>query len=153
MAGVNGAFPSDFTRPIMPLMAPGAYKTYGMSMPLVTHWRQATCEEILCMHYLNGWKTILPADHEQVALVRSLKGRYSFTEEADDGLLEFTFAPGQPCFKASTHKLPLERPARLYVADGDWRRLGPARVHARAELWVEDFAEHQSTLAAAIERG
>ena len=33
---------------LAPLGDPRAYKTYGASMPLRTHWRAGTCEEAAC---------------------------------------------------------------------------------------------------------
>jgi hypothetical protein len=65
------------------------------------------------------------------------------------------FEAGQPCFPpAST--APLARPELYVVRDGD-RRGNPrgtkARLHQRPELWQEDFAEHQQTLADAQQRG
>lgn len=141
------------TRPA-PAGPASAYVTYGMSMPLATHFRPATCQEVFCLAYLNGWKTILPVGSEHIAVVRSLRGTYSFTEEPGDGLVTFTFPPGQQCFKASEHRLQLERPARFYVARGDFRGYGGApRVHQRADDWVEDFASHADKIKTSIERG
>jgi hypothetical protein len=137
-----------------PLMPATAYKTYQVAMPLATHWRAASCAEIDCGYYLNGWQTIVPAGSELEALVRGSGRR--FTEERQPaGLIEFRFEPGQSCFRESTHRLPVGRPERLFVRDGDWRDnpTGWKREHTSAEFWQEDFAEHQDRLKTAIERG
>jgi hypothetical protein len=151
--GLHGQF---VTRPA-PLMPAQAYKTYGMSMPVQSHWRPATCEEIMCFNYLNGWKTVVAEGSPHADIARSLRGSYSFTETAQPGgMVEFVFAPGQKCFKWNDHRVQLERPARYYVADGDFRgnpRRTPVRVHQRAEDWVSDFGEHQMKLAEAVQRG
>lgn len=147
--GRNGAVVSR----IEPLQSPDHYKTYDMSMPVSTHWRKATCEEVGCANYQNGWDTILPAGSDKADLVRSLKGRYHFTEfPAEGGLVKFRFPP-QPCFEQSRHRVPLERPARFTVARGDFRGyFSTPRVHRRAEDWVEDFAIHSDKIRTAQER-
>ncbi len=141
------------TRP-EPMGPPQAYKTFGMSMPARTHRRRATCEEVMCLPYLNGWRTILPLGSEHVDVVRSLRGRYSFTEGLDDGLVTFTFPPGQACFKASEHTIQLDRPAHFYVAHGDFRGyVQSPRVHQRSQDWVDEFANHTDKIKTAVERG
>ena len=160
MAGVNGSFTSDHTRVIMPLMDADAYKTYGMSMPLTTHWRKATCEEIECEAQRNGWVSTFDLSTElgrkQFAYCQADKSRSYSMQRPSADLVKLVYKPGNECFRRSDHRLPLERPARFVVAGGDWRgnpRRTPARVHVRAEDWVEDFSEHQDALASAIERG
>jgi hypothetical protein len=145
---------------IAPEAGPQHYKTYGMSMPLATHWRKATCDEVNCTAYLKGWVTTVDLDTElgrkQYELITHDKERRYSMQRPSLTLVKFVYGPGFPCFARSQHRLPLERPARLYVAGGDFRGnpLGiPARVHKRAEDWVEDFSIHQDRLKTAIERG
>jgi hypothetical protein len=79
-----------------------------------------------------------------------------FKELKEPGKVTFVFEPGTPCFRASVHKLPLEREPLYVVKDGDWRgnpRGTRPRRHARAEYWVEDFAEHQQGLADKMQEG
>lgn len=131
-----------------------AYKTYRITAPLQTHWRKATCAEVDCPHHLNGWATTVFAGSDDEALIRRA-GRHFTVEPAEGGMLRFLFPAGQACFRSSTHRLPLERPALCVVRGGDWRRhLGVIRDHGeRADLWVEDFAENQDRIRTAIERG
>ena len=139
-----------------PMMPAAAYKSYSMRRPLATHFRAATCEEADCPDYLNGWVTIVPEGSDNAALVRSLKGRWHFTEERrEGGLAAFTFPPGQQCFKASTHRVPVGRPSIFLVTGGDHRGnplQTPSRI-LRVEDWVDDFATHQDRLAREIEKG
>lgn len=141
---------------IQPAMPASAYKSYSMRFPLATHYRPASCAEVECQHHLLGWQTIVPEGSDNAALVRSLKGRYSFTEQAQPGgLVEFTFPAGQACFRASTHRVALERTPVCLVTGGDWRGnpMGtPART-LRVDDWVDDFATHQDRLAREIEKG
>lgn len=135
--------------PALPVTAVKSYQAVSPARP-------ATCEQVACGAYLNGWQTIVPEGSDHAALVRSLSGRYRFTEAAQPGgLVEFTFPPGQQCFQASQHRLPAEGAERWIVRGGDWRGnpRGEFTEHTRAEFWVEDFAEHQQALADRLEKG
>jgi hypothetical protein len=140
---------------IEPAAGPEAFKTYGIRAPLSTHWRAASCAEVECEHYLNGWRTIVPADSPQAEYIRRRSGR-KFTEERQPGgLTEFTFPAGQPCFQASAHRLRVEREERFLIRDGDHRgnpRGTPVR-ELRPDDWADDFANHQDKIATQFERG
>jgi len=145
---------------IEPGMPAAAYKTYGWSMPLRTHWRKATCEETGCDHYASGWVSTfdLGTDLGQRQYHYCTHDRTRrFTEQRVSlTLVKLIYAPGSTCFRRDEHRIPLARPGRFYVSGGDFRgnpRGIPARVHHSAADWCEDFAEHQDKLAAAIERG
>lgn len=148
-----------------PLMDAAAYKTYSVVSPLTTHFRPATCAEVDCPHYLNGWGVRiqqLPAEDQ--AAVRGAtyeahgrRYRYAYVEqEMTPGETWLLFQPGQPCFKAREHRTRIEREPLYVVRDGDHRgnpRGTKARLHQRPENWVEDFAEHQQRLADEIAKG
>jgi hypothetical protein len=145
---------------IAPLMGAEHYKTYGMARPLKTHWRPATCEEAGCLPYRKGWVTTVDlttdlGQRQYHFITHDRERRYS-VQRVTATLLKFTYGPGFPCFRRSEHRLPVERPARFYVAEGDFRgnpRRVPVRVHTRAEDWVEDFSGHQDKLVTALGRG
>lgn len=139
-----------------PLMGPESYKSYVLAQPLATHWRPATCEEVGCDHYLHGWQVRvegLTAEQEHAA--RNCGRRFEELHIAE-GETWLRYEAGQPCFHAGEHRAPLARPPLYVVRDGDRRgnpRQTKARLHQRADLWVEDFAEHQDQLADAQRRG
>lgn len=157
---VSVPFGDTFVQRIAPLMPAQAYKTYGMSMPLKTHWRDATCEEADCEAYRSGWASTFDLStvlgRKQYSFCTHDRER-SYSEQRPGGtLVKLVYPPGTPCFRRSEHKVPLERPARFYVAEGDWRgnpRRTPARVHSRPEHWVEDFSAHADKIRTAVERG
>ena len=61
------------------------------------HWREASCREIGCINFANGWKTILPVDDTaNIEMIR--RSNMGFREEREDGLIVFVFSPGQECF-------------------------------------------------------
>lgn len=116
-------------------------QAFKVAMPLATHWEAATCEEVDCIHYLNGWVTLLPADSDLIPTLKR-SGR-SFTEERGaDGLVKFTFKAGQTCFRSSQHKQQSGRPA-LYIHGN--RETGQSRVVQQSE-WHERAVETQETL-------
>jgi len=138
------------------LLPPTAYQTYTIAVPLATHWRPATCEEVDCPHYLQGWRTIVPTDSPQAEYIRHDRTR-SWTEERGtaDGLAAFTFPPGQRCFGASSHKTWNGRPERFIQRSGDHRANPDGRVieHSGPSPWVDSFGENQERLAEAQGRG
>lgn len=130
-----------------------AMKTYAVAAPKTTV--PATCVEIGCEHYLNGWRLRvegLPADLVHAA---THSGRTFERLEVAEGETWLVFAAGQPCFKAAEHLRSISTgPDQFGVFAGDWRaRLGVIRRHTRPEDWVDDFATHQQTLADRLGQG
>lgn len=157
-----------FQRPvnrIEPKMPASAYKTYSIAAPVATHWRKASCAEVDCPRYLNGWRVhveqLTPELlHTAKTARHPVNGRwvpYRYTEvRVTEGQTYLVFEAGQPCFAAAEHRKRVERPELYVVRDGDWRgnpRGTEARRHERPEHWVEDFAEHQDRLATAHGEG
>lgn len=144
---------------VAPVGPARAYQTFQAAAPVATHWRKATCAEVECPHYTHGWATTVLPGSEEEALIRRA-GRHWQDEVRggpwpdEGGFLRFVFAPGQPCFAAHRHRVPLERPPLFVVRDGDWRGgAGLIRRHTRGADWVEDFAEHQDKLITRLGRG
>ena len=159
MPMISVPFGDTTVQRIAPLHPVSAYRTYGLSMPLKTHWRRATCAEVSCLQYLNGWVSTFDLSTDLGAKQYHFCSREdrdrSFTEERTAlNLVRLSYPAGTPCFRRGQHQVPLERPARLIVAHGDWRGfLGAPRVHARAQDWVEDFSLHADKINTAIGRG
>lgn len=136
------------------------YKTYQILAPKQTHFRPATCEEVECKAYVNGWKSTVDTTTElgqkQYYYITKQSGRKFTMQKLPQGLVEFEFAAEQTCFAASTHQIRLDRPEIFVVRDGDHRgnprRTAPIK-HQNASDWVEDFAEHQQKLADEIQKG
>lgn len=146
---------SNLSRPA-PLMAPQAYKTYAVVSPIPTHWRPATCAEVDCPHYLNGWRTRIENLTPDLLHAAKTSGRRYTVQQIAAGESYLVFAAGQLCFASSRHSKKLDRPPLYVVRDGDWRgnpRRTRDRVHLNPANWVEDFAEHQQVLADEIEKG
>lgn len=150
--------PSPDGMRIPPQLPPGAMKTYQVLAPGSTHYRSATCEEVGCAAYSQGWRTTLDLSTElgqrQAEYIRKESGR-KYSEERPDGVVAtFFFEPGQRCF--ARHRVRVGRPEIYVVREGDWRGnprgISPRR-HTRPEHWVEDFGEHQQKLADRLKEG
>ncbi|MFE2073725.1 hypothetical protein [Streptomyces misionensis] len=141
---------------IEPQMGPEAYKTYAIVSPISTHMRRATCEEVGCEHYINGWRVRVENLTPQMLHDARNSGRKYTEQQIAEGETWLIYPAGQPCFKAAEHRAPIGRPPLYLVRDGDHRgnpRGTKARLHQRAADWVEDFAEHQQGLADEIRKG
>jgi hypothetical protein len=131
-----------------------AYKTYAVTSPLGSHFREATCAEVDCDASGYGWVTVIDVatdlGRQQAGYIRNHSGR-SFTVTEVGTLVTFTFPAGQKCFQ--THRVALDREPICSVRGGDWRAVtSPARV-LRTDDWIDDFANHQDRLKTRIERG
>lgn len=141
---------------VAPKMPTAAYKTYAFGLPF-SQWRRASCAEVDCRAYLEGWATKVDERTElgmaQAYYIRR-ESRRGFREYRDEaGLTVFQFNPGQTCFGSDRHLVP-SRPPLWVVRGGDWRKnLGILRRHTSAEDWADDFRNHQDRLATAIQRG
>jgi hypothetical protein len=149
--------PRPINRADRHLLTPDKYQTYQIAAPHQTHYRPATCEEVDCERYLNGWRVDVQALSEQQrhAIITSC---YQFTQvdEVDDAgvqLIFWEFAAGQRCFQASNHQLPSGRPALFLVRQGDYRASKVIHQYRDPESWRDDFAEHQDKWATIAQRG
>lgn len=143
-----------------PPAGPEAFKTYQIVAPLGSHFRKVTCQQLQCQGWKHGFRSVIDVTTElgarQADYLRSKVHGRTFTEaKAGEGLVAFTFPPGQACFRSEQHRVALDRPAVYVVRDGDHRGnpLGTAPVRRNAADWVEDFGEHQQMIADRREKG
>lgn len=146
---------------ITPALPVQAYTTFGISSPLATHWKPATCAQVDCEAHLHGWATtVMPGSDDEALLLKAADGmidghRRRFTRETQpDGFIRYVFGPEQACFRAGQHRVPLERPEIYTRRGGDWRAATTGtRRYDRADQWLDDFATNQDRIATAQERG
>lgn len=95
---------------------PLTHKRYVLKRPLGTHWKAISCREAGCSHYEHGWETILsPRQLREIDYIRNRCGRH-FTEKMEDGVITFSFPPGQKCFRQ--HRIPYtEMPAISLISN------------------------------------
>jgi hypothetical protein len=142
---------------VEPKLGPEAFKTYQILAPKNSHFRPASCKEVECAAWANGWQTTVnettPLGQQQADYIRRRSGR-TYKETNENGFTTFVFVPGQRCF--AEHSVSLEREPLFLVRGGDFRGNPTGQrptQHVRPEDWVEDFAEHQQGLADTIEKG
>ncbi|PRY35335.1 hypothetical protein [Umezawaea tangerina] len=130
-------------------------KTYSIQSPMATHTRPATCAEVDCPNYLRGWRIHVEAVGPELAHTARTAGARFREVQVSEGHTYLVFEAGQTCFGASRHRIDIGRPQFFVVRGGDWRGnpRGEMRQHTKPEFWVEDFAEHQQTLADAQNKG
>lgn len=133
-------------------------QTFQVTAPIETHWRLASCEEVDCEHYTLGWQTTVDTATElgqrQADYIRHDRTRAATEESGPNGMVTFTYRPGQRCFRR--HRAPLGRPPLYLVRGGDWRG-NPAgietRRHTAAKFWFEDMSETVQKLVDLKQRG
>lgn len=139
-----------------PLGPPEAYKTYAVVAPVGSHFRPGTCTEVGCPDYLNGWQVRVEGLAPDLLHTAKNSGRKWVERPVAEGETWLVFEAGQPCFRASQHRVRVDRPPLYVVRDGDWRgnpRRTKDRVHHSPANWLDDFATHQQAIADEIAKG
>lgn len=131
---------------------PNEYSTFSIHAPLATHWRKATCQEVDCPEYRNGWG--LRVEHHDAAVLYAAEhsGRKFYRKEVSPGENWLVFEAGQKCFQAENHRKKIERDDVFVLRRGDFRRYeDPHKLSSQS--WVDSFGENQENINAAIQRG
>lgn len=143
------------TNRIPPQGQVGNYRTFQIAVPLKTHWRPATCAEVSCPQYLNGWRVRLDQLSPPMQHAARTSGRKFLELDVSEDEHWLVFEAGQPCFRASEHRIKLDK-QEIYIArDGDYRGnpTGRVRRHTRPEFWTEEFNENQGRIEQARQQG
>lgn len=150
------SFSMGGNRPLVrwqPKMETHKYRTFSMQAPLDTHYRPATCREVDCAAYQNGWsfdKSVLsPANYYKVTHA----GKRYREVNLGPGMTYLVFEAGQFCF--DKHSIRLPRPEIYLVGRGDWRSFQPhhAKQIKRADEFAERMVESQLILQEEIKKG
>jgi hypothetical protein len=137
-----------------PKMAITAYKTYAVRVPRSTHTERISCTAAECDQHRDGWRTVLDtAEAAQLQLARWIRDecRRSFSWSMAGTVVTFDFPAGQTCFREHRRQI---RPGLYVVRDGDYRG-NPSgwKATMTERAWVDDFGEHQQTLADEQKKG
>jgi hypothetical protein len=139
---------------VPPVGAPGDYKTFAWRAPVATHFRRATCAEVGCLQWHNGWRLRVEGlEPRDLHLAKTCGRKFS---ELEISVTEhwLVFEAGQACFKAAAHRTRIDKPEIFVVRGGDWRaRIGDTYRHASVDDWVDEMANHQDKIVQLIERG
>lgn len=142
---------------LQPKMPTQNYKTFQIAAPVDTHMRPATCAEIGCTAFEEGWtfeKSALVAN-DLYELVTHAGKRYREMSLDDSATIYLVFEPGQPCFQARSHRISLNRPQFFFSGRGDARTYTPRRAYqyADGEEWSDAFANHQDIIKRVHDEG
>lgn len=124
-------------------MQPYNYQTYSLSQPTSTHTRKATCEEVDCKHWQEGWTyDVRQLDAELIRAIR-LSGR-KWREQEHLGVTYWVFPPGQQCFRE--HRVSNDREAFHFLTPHARRLNTRTATLMKPEDWVDHFANHQEKI-------
>lgn len=115
-------------------------RVFQATWPKSSHWRQASCEEVACPHYLLGWVTRVIIGSDNDLYIRAdRKRKYKLVKEGD--LNAYYFEPGQQCFRseAGAHYVRLERGPWLTINAPDRQPARLERDAMEAERWQHEF--------------
>lgn len=138
---------------------PQAYRNYAIRAPRETHSRPATCQEVDCLAFTNGW-TLRKEDLSPELYHAATNSRRHYQEIViTEGHTVLQFSAGQPCF--AEHRVSLERPAFYYAGPGTpLTHLTPrtfttrrATKFDRADQWVDDMQTNLDRIRTIRERG
>ena len=96
---------------IEPGLPPTAMQTFAVAAPLTSgrHWRKASCREVDCHHWREGWATVFDETNDtgrgRAQYVRNVSGRRFRESRTEAGLTRFDFSPGQTCFASGDHTI------------------------------------------------
>lgn len=133
-----------------------AFTTFRVRQPLATHFRRATCAEVDCANFQNGFKinvdTRTPVGRRQAQLIRESGARFTAVR-LPDGTADAVFPPGTLCFRP--HYRTLFREPLTIVHRGDWRTPAAARAPRAmpAGEWLDRFQTHQQRVIEQAARG
>jgi hypothetical protein len=120
-------------------------------------YRPATCEEVQCDGWRDGWFTALPGEDARALYIRRDSGRKFREYRAEEwnergaalaaergeeftpvplGVVVFHFAPHQPCFQAANH-LTTQAVNPLFTVRDHWGQ--PIRRHSGVDPFLDDF--------------
>ena len=119
---------------------------YQITWPKDTHFRTATCEEVDCAQYINGWITRVIIGSPQDRYIRKDQSRKQAAVKTSAGEIDYYYEPGQQCFRAHTTKI--ER-APFFTVNAPGRKVNqPGRESGRLrrrnmdfDRWADEFNE------------
>jgi hypothetical protein len=132
-----------------PELPASAMQTHMIAAPMSTHWRRASCEEVGCLDFHNGWMVPLTGmDEGDMWQLEHCGRRYRQADVEGHGPV-YVYEAGQPCFRTSEHVIRLDRPELFVVRRGDWRipfreaaRAGQALQFSGPDAWADHLHGH-----------
>lgn len=137
---------------VRPKMSTGNYTTYSIRQPLTTHFRRATCAEVDCWAWKNGWRIRIEGTSPQDLHAARTSGRKYREVRVSATESYLVYDAGQPCF--ASHRTSLERPALFIAGRGDWRSFAPRKARVfTSDDWVDSFSTHLAAINNKLQQG
>lgn len=143
---------------------PPNLKNYVILAPRKTHFRPATCAEVQCNRFMNGWETHLDVSTkdglEAAEWIEAGKHGNKYTKWRAEGstIVVYRFPPFQPYIFGIQHRehvVKTDRPELFGVRDVSTGF--DLKLHQGAESgardWVDDFATNQGKVAQKAQEG
>lgn len=122
------------------IITPWNYQTFKMSSPMGTHYRRATCHEVNCHAYMNGWALQIEELSEEDLYTATHAGKRFRRVHFGPGVNFLMFEAGQLCFLADTHRIKLDRPQNFFTCKGDRTVFRHQDARAMRDVdWMDDL--------------
>lgn len=141
-------------------------KTFVYDTPSDTHYRKATCAEVECSKYANGFAIPITPSQDIEAFEGTLKqAGYTFARgegpehlaaEYPAGTRWLVFPPEQRCLESfkNPHRIALDHDPIVSIRGGDFRMFTGDNQHFnRVDDWVDALQESTQRLHEEIEKG
>lgn len=136
------------------MISPYAYRTYRMHSPDETHYRKATCAEVKCNEFINGWSLQVEHLNEHDLYLATHAGKRYRKAHFGPGLNFLIFESGQSCFLAHTHKIKLDRPEWFFTGRGDHTVFSQRDARQLSgKDWVDHMLNHMDKIITKKNRG
>ena len=113
--------------------------TYQISWNRDTHFRVATCDEVDCPHFINGWVTRVVIGSPQDHYIKQDTSRKSIGVKIDDATIEYYYESGQKCFRQ--HQTKVERAPFLTIDQVGKESGRLIRNNIDFDEWTDRFNE------------
>lgn len=131
---------------------PRRFKTHAIRAPLATHFRIASCAEIECTAYREGWNYHKQTMSDIQLYTVTHSGRRWREMNIAPGFTYIIFEPGQRCFE--THRVSVGRPEFFFIGRGDSRVFQTNKAtQYKPNDFVDEWANHLDKIAKRIMRG
>jgi hypothetical protein len=120
-------------------MIPPTNTHYQITWTQDAHFINASCKEVDCPHFLNGWITRVVIGSPQEYYIKQDKSRKAIGIKVDDATVEYHYSKGQKCFR--THRVKLEK-APFFTVNQAGRETGRLiRNNIDFDEWTDRFNE------------
>jgi len=120
-------------------MIPRTNDRFHVTWTRDAHFRVATCKEVQCPHYINGWITRVIIGSPQDQYIRKDKSRKSVGVQVSASEIEYYYEEGQKCFRP--HRVKVERAPFFTVNQPGKETPRLVRANMDFDEWTDKFNE------------